>query len=307
MLFLTWVLWRSLRYPLHRYPVYRLIQRTPLKGGSAIWRYGILLAVVLIGTFFFPAIFGVTAIGLSVIVPFGFILFSGTVLGFYWVGQISQQIGKSRSTHLFDLTSLSPLGALGVCWLMASACVHRRRTLEQMYRVVMWVVRLTVMLLCLVLLGLAYAYIMTTKPAFQQAQINISLDVISLLLIIIALWLDHIQSILVAVSVAFITPQWLPHDPLPWLSPILYMVIQAILYLLIGIIYLTVNAIITDLFPIRMNFNLTLLFVIFSAYLLREGLLSLCWRIIFRLYNVTPHDFDMVMSTFSRSYQINNR
>ena len=123
---LTWKLWRGLRQPPFKHPLYQEVIGRPAAPMAA----SLGCVVVLIAPF--------------VLLPA--LLFLSTAYGLRWAMQIASTIAREHETRRYELVALSPEGAFGVSRAIMSAYVQRNESLAQIQTVGAWVLRLAFML-----------------------------------------------------------------------------------------------------------------------------------------------------------------
>jgi hypothetical protein len=236
MLVITWMLWNALRYPQWKHPIFRYIQQQKTKAKPFAWYWRLLLLVLVLVIAAFVALFPLPAL-LSVLafavgIPAFALVFNGTILGLYWVGAIAEALARENRHGRFDLLSLTPDGSFGVSWRLAVAVINRHDWLNTIYRLIKGVVLGT-------LVVLAFAVFMLIMGAFfaeispqRENQIRILFDVLMIGLAVIFFWADHIQSILIALLIGLLLPQFQRDEGLlKLLAPIGFLVMQCLIYL----------------------------------------------------------------------------
>lgn len=307
-MFLTWQLWNALRYPMRRHPIFLFAQQPHLEqhqNSRTIWFLGIGAGLLL----FILALISLTAtlvtiLALGLILPALIFLFNGTVLGLNWVANLNGLLFRSYRNQRFDLMSITPYGVLGVYWLIASGIVHRNNRLKQVYRIVNWVVSLVVAMLLLASLMLLFGALTAGNDVMRQTQFNVLRDVISITTLVLALWLDHIQSIVISISVGILTSRLLSQQQLQWLSPILFLIIQLISYIVIFITYILLRVIIIGLFGTTLLSSILIaISTLTILYLWREAIISGLWRLILHYHDTTPEEYQLTMQMLQNNNQ----
>jgi hypothetical protein len=179
-MFKTWKLWRYLKNPPEGHPFY---QRTLHTTGNAIPWYTWVAELI----------------GVLLFVPM--IVFTSAVYSMAWVVGISSTIAKERRQGTYDLLALAPGGPLGVSWAACMGCLYRNQIYRSINTRDAWIARL-------VIIGiLLFAVTADSIPEFPTGG-EIALGVAYLLAIGAAVYLDHIQSILLSGLTGMIAPTY---------------------------------------------------------------------------------------------------
>ncbi|MGJ3240389.1 MAG: hypothetical protein ACFE0Q_16900 [Anaerolineae bacterium] len=289
--FLTWHLWSAVRYPRRQHPIFRYGFRQRFAGtrSGGDWR-GVQIGIGLfVGLFavIFPVQALVIGLGVAISLPVLMLIGNGTVLGLIWMLAISQAIATAQAKQQFDLMQLSPAGALGVAWMLATGIVHRDGWHRQSYRVVLRVLRAVLILLgiaCVVMLMLIAS---TPSAGLRAEQARFIGDILQLCLLALALWLDHVQSILIALLLGILAPTFLK-DALPrrTLLVLIFVVTQILTYLLVLVIYQLARVIALSLLGMLWFTPLLLMIIgVFSLFALRETIMSILWQVMVIRYD----------------------
>lgn len=302
-LFLTWQLWNSIRFPVRRHPIF-LYARKPRQLEDevfSLWRWlpGILLAFVILFAMILPLPALIASAGFIVVLPVLLILFNGTVLGTILVAGISTTIASARKNNRFELMSVSGEGALGVSWLLATGTVHRRNWLKTINRLVRWVVSLVLVLLGLAIVMLLFSIFTSESDALRQQQFCFLYEVINVSLLVAVLWLDHIQSLVVAVVLGILLPLITRLEvQLASVGTIIYLSIQSGIYLAIFVIYRLMDTIFTELWGngFIVSITVTMLSIV-TFYLIRDAIIGLLWRLIFIRYDASIEEYQNIVNS----------
>lgn len=185
-LFLTWKLWRWLKPSQAGHPVYqRIITQAP---------------------YVMPWYVGCTFIVTAPLVLIPAIVFLSSVYGLRWAVQIASSIAHERESGMHDLLMTSPPGQLGINRIIMSACLNRNETLEQTQAFGTWVMR---GVFTVVLMLLAASVTPPIIPADGYAYGGIIL-VMYLGTMAAAMYIDHLQSIILAVEIGMWIPGYAP-------------------------------------------------------------------------------------------------
>lgn len=299
---MTWKIWKSLRYPLRWHPIFRQTHThyEHSEQNTLFWRMiqtvvgiAILLFVVM-----FPAPALITGFGLSLGIPALILVFNGSFLGLKWVTSVSEILAKAYQDKRFDLLALTPRGALGVSWLMCTATIHRHDWLRIAYRILRWVLLLVLVLLGVIVAGIILSAASTINPFLNDNQLRILIDAIGIAFVVLALWLDHIQSIVIASIMGILLPSYLPNS---WqvreLARFLYILLQVMTYLfMIGVYFLLEKLIMlvfaTQIYSGVLHFAATVLLF----YLLRELIINLLWRSLLKRFDLRAQDYQEIVT-----------
>lgn len=301
-LFLTWQLWNSIRFPVWRHPIF-LYARKPRQledEAFSLWRWlpGILLAFVILFAMILPLPALIASAGFIAVLPILLILFNGTVLGTILVAGISTTIASARKSNRFELMSISGEGALGVSWLLATGTVHRRNWLKTIYRLVRWVVSLVLALLGLAIVMLLFSIFTSESDALRQQQFRFLYEVINISLLVAILWLDHIQSLVIAVVLGILLPLITRLEvQIANVGTIIYLSIQSGTYLALFVIYRLMDTIFTELWgnSFIVSITVTLLSIV-TFYLIRDAIIGLLWRLIFIRYDASIEEYQNIVN-----------
>jgi energy-converting hydrogenase Eha subunit E len=282
--FMTWMLWKALRYPQWKHPIFRQIQAQKPVDKPLAWYWQLLIALIVLAiaafAIFFPLPALLSLLGLAVGIPALVLVFNGTVLGLYWVSAIAEAIAREIRNGRFELLSLSPDGAFGASWRYAVAVIHRHDWLNTVYRLLRGVVIGTLVVLGFAAFMLILGAIFAELSPQRESQIRILLDVSIVGLGIIFFWIDHIQSIIIAMLVGMLLPYFQRDEALlKLIAPLSFLALQALNYLaafgFAGIRFLLWQS----NFPILL---MVLLVVLFYCGI-RELLIRALWRYYLRL------------------------
>lgn len=301
-MFLTWQLWNALRFPMRRHPIFNHA-RTPSDSSdvpSPFWRWlgRIALVCVILFAMMFPVPTLMTSIGFAIGLPLLLILFNGTALGIILVTGISKTIASAQKSTRFELMSVSAEGALGVSWLLATGTIHRRNWLKVIYRLVKWVVMLVLVLLALAIFMLLLGTITSESELLRQQQLNVLRDVINMSLLVAVLWLDHVQSIVIAIVLGIVLPTIIRVEvQLASMATMIYLIIQCCTYLAIFVVYRLIDIILSGLWGDMFIISIAVTFIsIMTFYLTREAIIGVLWRIMLNKYDASIEEYEAVVN-----------
>lgn len=166
---MTWKLWQALKRPPTRHHLFR---RTFAATDEP-----------------FPWYIGCSQfLALIFIVPI--LAFAGAIYGMGWAVGVSNVLGKERQRKSFDLLSLSPSGPLGISWALSLGYLYHHRTFRNINDTFNLLLRLSAGTMLLVPVVLIVNW--------QGDGFNFFTFVLSLAALWVALYLDHVQSLLLA-------------------------------------------------------------------------------------------------------------
>lgn len=208
---LSWRLWRRLNRSLPGHPAYQRVIIQPPQ--PMPWYAG--CAIIVAAPF--------------VILPA--MIFMSAVYGLRWVVQIAGAIAREREVGMYDLLALTPLGAFGISWVITSAYLHRNESLEQIQSAGAWLMRgffTTVLMLAAASLAITPVIPDDANPALGQFIIPLYLVTFGL-----AVYLDHLQSVVLACIVGMLIPAYASRKMDAGLSAFgVYLLIQIATYAL---------------------------------------------------------------------------
>jgi hypothetical protein len=227
--------------------------------------------------------------------PLLLLTFNGTMLGIYWVSAITVLLAHHLGHKRAELIGTTPRSILGISWIIATVCIHRGDTLRTAYRLIQSVAGTVG-----VLLGIALGFIAANlaDSPLRSSQVNLLVDILGMLGFVLVVWIDHIQSIVLAALVSILTPTYTTERPLIRIGAIsIYVTIQMIFYAVM-IAFLRVcqlaTAIIFDgLIAQRI---MVIIVMLIAFYGVRELLLSALYRLILKRYEVTEDEFQGVVA-----------
>ena len=301
--FLTWQLWNALRFPMRRHPIFNYARKLNIANEKPSLRLrllqGLAIISVLLFVIFLPVPAIITALGLVLGLPLLLIVFNGTVLGTVLVTGIASTIASAQRDNRFELMSISLEGGLGVSWLLATGAIHRRNWHKTIYRLVKWVVMLILVLLGLAIFMLLIGTVTGESDMLRQQQANVLRDVINISLIVAVLWLDHIQSLVIALVLGIVIPTIIRTElQLRTIVTIIYLIIQFCTYLAIFILYRLIDIILTGIWA--NSFITTIAITILSIlalYFMREAIISALWRLMLKQYDASIDEYQRLINS----------
>lgn len=294
---LTWKIWKSLRYPLRWHPIFRQVHThyRQTESDKLFWRVIQVLAGIaaLLFVVIFPVPAIVTGLGLSLGIPAFVLIFNGTFLGLRWVTAISETLAQIYHDKRFDLLAMTPRGALGISWLICTATIHRDDWLRVAYRVLRSVLLLVLVLLGLIASGIVLSAASASSHILRDNQLRILVDALGIAFVVLGLWIDHIQSIVIASLIGVLLPSYLPNS---WqvreLARLVYLFLQLVTYAIIFGLYLLLEQLIrltisTEMYRGVLHFACTVLLF----YLLREMIIYFLWHNLLKRFNSSMSEY----------------
>jgi hypothetical protein len=292
--FVVWtiLLWQNLKNPPPLHPVFASVHHSSMQ---TFMRIGLLLlAIVLLAVLVSsPAVMIVIGLIFSSVVLLAVTILNGSLLGLYWSGKIAEQVAAWQLEDRLELLELTPLGLLGGAWSIAQGVVQRGQWLQKIARIYRRVIGIVVILFVLVVLSVVLDPSTARSAALESGQSLFLADAIVLVSLVVVVWLDHIQSILMAVLIGLLVPCFLD-SPLAaritaWLT---FTVVQVIFYSLIfqGYGAAEQSLVSTSLALHHMRLLLGI-FLISMVFLLRELLIQLLVHFLLRVWRESRPGF----------------
>jgi hypothetical protein len=155
--------------------------------------------------FIMPWYLGCALIVISPLLLLPAMVFLSAVYGLRWAMQIASHIAHEREFGMYELLALSPPGRLGINRTIISACLYRNESLEQVQAAGAWMMRgfftLVFMLIGASLTG-------NFIPEDVTAPAGAVIILIYLFTMAAAVYVDHLQSIVLAVLVGMLIPTY---------------------------------------------------------------------------------------------------
>ncbi len=298
-------LWQHFRHPPTHHPQFARTTDVPFvfpllrPGSAALWALLPIIFLLLCAIISFPvrvltgsALLRVVMAAGSFIVVIGTTAaITGTAPGVLWSTQIAAALARQRANCLQDLLAVTPDGGVVAMWALALGIVHNSGALQQLYdrepikltpRIVMWTIG-----------------ILGTMLLFEQGR-ALLFPVFVSGAILGALYLDHLQSMIVAVMVGVATGMRATTDTnARVLALVDFLAAQLIVY---GAAVFVIVVMFPALgLPRWWGYGLPQL-VLF--YLCREGVIAVLWHYL-RSQRLTPsknpHAPDAVFPTVARA------
>lgn len=271
---LTWKLWRGLKRPPPKNPLFQRVMSSPPQ--EMPWYLG--CAIVLVAPFLLLPAF----------------VFMSAVYGLRWTIMIAGMIARERESGMFELIALSPNGLFGSSRAIMSACLHRNESLAQMQSFGAWIMRFAMGLVLMLTIASLTTPIVLNDADPLLGQIITPLYIISLA---IAVYVDHIHSILVAELVGMLVPIYTTRRVDASLGAlVLYLLIQVGTYALTLLIGFAILPFVLELLPFAPQLRAIILpfgrLAIF--YSIREIIIRYLWRRLLYETNAAPSEMDFM-------------
>lgn len=260
---------------------------------SARWQ--LLQIMLLIGSVLLvliePVAFALVLL-LWAIVPVLALVFNATLLGTLWTAEISHRLARERLDNRHELVQLSTLGSLGSAWLLATAVSHRQDRLLTANRLVRIVAGFMMALFIVGIGFLLLSLVITPDSAIHRQNQSAWLQaLLPFAAISILLWLDHVQSSLLALLCGLIAPTLLTHPTQARLLGALgYLTVQIAtgVVALLGIASLQIltHAVLSPL----LQTAFVCAWSVVLLYCLRESQLGFALRLVLWRYHLHPGD-----------------
>lgn len=279
----TGQLWHALYRPRRSHPVLLWAKRT--NPGFKLTRIQllVLLATVIIPLAFYGSLvsdytFPSLVVLLSAAIPALALLFNGTVLGTHWAMTIGEAIAREYQGGRFELLTITPDGTLEISWLLAMGVLHRTNRLQQVFNFVRTLIGVLLFGMLFMLLMNSVSLIgMNESERFNQFS-AIHPAIIGIF-VFSGLFLDHIQSIVIAVLVGVWIPSYVQSPQLARnLAVGVYLTLQISFYAAVVGFYVALQNGLPGIVTSYWLAEFILVAATFAMYvLLREGLIRVIW------------------------------
>lgn len=277
---MTWYLWRWLSSPPRYHPLYRLGQRRDRKNAFTVSQvYLIGLGLLMSGACVFILLPARLILCPLALVPLMMLLFSSTLYGAYFTFSISRAVMREMRGSTYDLLSMTPAGGMAIDLIVCTSCLHRHKILQGVSELRGAVVGCLIVPPILLVIMLLVAVLINKEARGLEAWLTM---VIVLLCVTVALHIDHIQAIVLSSLVGMTLPHLRgDHIDTSLAASALFITLQLVTYgtVLAPLIYLT------SLPLSGWQFALLLLALLIVFYLLREGMITAFWSLLWRRLN----------------------
>ena len=298
---ITWRLWHLLRYPLRQNEVFRRIWReAKIQPSSTERQVSIPLRMLLmtigmgVVLVLIPVVLVLALLSLLTL-PLLLLTFNGTMLGVYWVSAITVMLAHHLGHKRAELIGTTPRSKLGISWIIATVCVHRGDILRTAYRLIQSVTGIVGALLAVALFFIATN--LADSP-LRSSQVNLLVDVLGIMGFVLVVWIDHIQSIVLAVLVSILAPTYTTERPLIRIGAIsFYFTLQMIFYAAMITCLRLCQLAAMYLFDSRITQRLLVIVILLLAfYGVRELLISGLYHLLLKRYEISNDEFQGVVA-----------
>lgn len=268
----TFRLWQRLRHPPAQHPMF--VRVTELGGDPLPWY--IAFAMVLLAPIFFPIA----------------IMLMSDLYSLIWAVNTSGAIAQEQERGTFDLLCMLPLGAFGTSWVFYTGYIHRHEMLHRLSGMGVWIFRIAFILLVIDLLsGSSKAFSIYQADNLPQLVYNVTL----IAAVIAAVVLDHVQAIVISSLAAMLVPTYVKArfevQFRTLLMVLLILVTTVMLAVGIGLgIYPPLGHVLG--MPDQLVDTSALIVSLLAFGLVREGVITLLWRVMIERLNMDSADFD---------------
>lgn len=238
-----------------------------------------------------PWYMGCVLILLSPIVLLPAIVFLSAVYGLRWTVQIASSIAHERESGMYELLVTSPPGMLGISRMIMSACLNRNETLDQTQAVGTWVMR-GFFTIVLMLIAASVSPPIIPSDAYASGGLIIF---IYLSTMAVAMVIDHIHSIVLAVEIGI----WIPSYATRRLDAgaaafIAYLLVQVSTFLVTLLVGFTIAPGVFQALALPAVASAILLpfirLAIFTG--IREVIIRYLWQLVVRETQATPSEVE---------------
>ncbi len=271
---LTWKLWRGLKKPAARHPLFQRIMTAPPQDMPWYITCGIIIVAPFL---LLPAI-----------------VFLSAVYGLRWAMAIAGSIAKERETGMYELISLAPGGAFGSSRAIVAACLHRNESLAQIQSVGAWVMRMAFGLLLMMSVEMLSTPIIRYDVDPLLGQI---ITPLYLVMLGVAVYIDHIQSIVVAELVGMLIPIYArKRTDASLTAAVVYLLLQIGTYALTLFLGFALLSPLIEIIPIAPQSRTIILPIlrVVIFYTIREVIIRGLWRAIVRETNASISEMDFM-------------
>jgi hypothetical protein len=208
---MTWKLWRVLKAPPHSDPIFR--RSTQTHHPPSRWRryldYLVWVVVIALFVGYLRQSFLSLSNDLSPFIIFiGLIALGGTIYGVDWALAVSDTVALARENKTLDLLSITPRGAIGAVWALGLSQLHRASNFHNRNtsrRRVFFSLGTGLLLISVALGGM----MLTVSNSNLLPMLDLTalfVAVLSSFALLVAVYVDYIQSIVVSLFVGMIVP-----------------------------------------------------------------------------------------------------
>jgi hypothetical protein len=221
------------------------------------------------------------------------IVFLSSVYGLRWAIQIASSIADEREAGMYDLLVITPPGMIGIGRLVMSACLHRNESLEQTEAGGTWIMRGFFTVVVMLIAASITPPIIPPDAALFGGVIV----VVYLLTMGLAMYIDHLQSIVLAAVVGILVPSYATRRlDASAVAFILYLVIQVVTFMLTLLIGFAIAPKLLEVFQVSnvaSAFTLPVVrLVVFAGS--REVIIRYVWKVLVRETDATPSEVEFI-------------
>ena len=295
---LTWKLWRAVQNPPFTHPIFLRAFEAP---AIPFHRYGYTIWIL-----FSPLLLCGLSFSLRQAFEFVFvfaflqlyILYVG-VHSLTWAMNVSSAIVKEQEAKTHDLLCVTPIGSVGAYWAIFTGCIYRKSEFLDFSNGSTWIIRF-LFALPTIAVTILFAYTRVTR-------IDPITVLVYFVLLMIAFYVDHVQSVLLASLTGMLVPNY-THNPVESRLFVLgsFLTVQGISYFLVGLIGFVLLSAVYDAIPqksIYLEISLPVLRLI-VFYAIRDGIIRLLWGALGRQLNTS--DLELTLMTTLKPKQIDS-
>lgn len=246
--------------------------------------------LTLLSSSFFP----ITALVLIAIflclVAIGMALLNGFFQGILIAMQISYRLAKIREQGSYDLLCTLPGGAVLTNWTIGAAYLRQAQILKQLDSQTVWIIRVLFSIMMIFIAARSH-----TTPWGGPV-----LALIQFLTLTLAFYLDDSQSITLSCFVGLLSPTYTSNPAEARLRALIsYLSLQIFIYFATLITVFTFIPTIAHLLQAigAITYFSQAIFGLLCLYTLREGIISIVWRILFHRLEAVPADNQTLKTT----------
>jgi hypothetical protein len=293
---LTWRLWRALCNPPYSHPLFQRTLTMQVIHSRA--RRFILLAVgymaiCTLATFIWPMLFSNSSIMVLILAAL-----SNTIYSIAWAAGVSSAIAKEQELETYDLLCLQPTGAFGVGWALCTGNLHRNSFFKAL-RFLMPVISISAIVSLVIALGISL-FLALSQPGFGQTETTQLLVTIiyAIVLAVAFLYIDYVQSAVMANLIGMITPTYVPNRLYARLWAVSgFLLLQMTVYLLTIIVgFIILPVLFTTLTPDNVHISILLSVIrLLWFYVLREITIFALWNLLVRRFNASAGELKVML------------
>lgn len=271
---LTWKLWRGFKKPYPEHPLFMRVMGMPMK--PMPWYMG--CAIILVAPFLLLPAF----------------VFMSAIYALRWAIMIASTIAQEREAGMYELVALSPHGTMGCNRAISAACLHRHESFEQIQSFGAWVIRLVFTLILMMAIQSVTPPIMISEA---NPNLNSFIAGLYLLTMAIAIYIDHVQSIVVGNLVGMLTPNYATNRlDAGFAALLVFLLLQVVTYLvtlLAGFVVLP-NLLDGLGVPIQIGTIALAPLRVVIFYVVREWIIQVLWGALKSELNASASELDFM-------------